>query len=72
MEMKAREGPNGMLLCLCQTSKHTITYKFNYWADPVVHLIRLKSSVIPELRSLSVAGSHLDKSGNKVNIQTLC
>ena len=42
---------SGKLLCLCQTPKNmhhmnaTIPYMFDCWADPVVYLLLLKSSM---------------------------
>ena len=45
-------GPSRKLLCLCQTPKIVqnmhgiITYMLDCWANPVVHLILLKSSVV--------------------------
>ena len=44
-------GPSGKLLCLWNTKKltqHThsnIPHIFDHWADPVVHLLLLKSSM---------------------------
>ena len=51
-------GPSRKLLCLCQTPKkimqdmHGITpYKFDCWANPVVHLLLLKCSMIRVFKS---------------------
>ena len=49
-------GPSGKLLCLLQPlpppkkgmqNMHgNITYLFDFWADPFVHLLLLKSSMV--------------------------
>ena len=52
------DSPIGKMLCLCQTPKimhGIILYMFDSWANPVVHLLLLKSSMA--LYFMSQSGS---------------
>ena len=45
--MKAGIGPSGKLLCFKQTKKiRSFPCMFDYWVDPVVHLLLRKSSMV--------------------------
>ena len=49
--VEGKEGPSGKLLCLWQPQKNraaygNIPYLFDFWADPFVHLLLLKSSMV--------------------------
>ena len=53
-------GPSGKLLCLWKIEKNwlrthgIISYMLDHWADPVVHLLLLKSSMLQPTGSLHI------------------
>ena len=70
--MKAHIGPSGKLWCLWQTIKimqhmhGNIPYMLDCWANPVVHLLQLTSSMVEELR-----GCELEREEAKFNLTWL-